>query len=233
MDPIFYSREGLSGAYTVPYIHATALNHAVSFSLTINPESQPYIISDSNGGRDIPRYINSISSNDFYFTPARLKGNLNYYGELVKGDGDGYIQLGYGASTGKKEMLKASKIFSISPESKFEGYLIVYKENISMPPLIRLGSFRGKAELTLGKGPLKIGKKDIANYVSHLVDPLVTNVKRGRLINMLPYPIVENAYYEKCVEVYEGGFKKFIALPEYIPIDGDEPIVKSKSTVIF
>ncbi len=232
LDPMFYSREGLAGAFTPSYIHATAINHAVAFSINIEPANQPYIMTDSNGGRDIPRYVNSKATDSFYFTPARLNGNLNYFGELVKGDGDKYVQLGYGVSTGKKEILKASKIFSISPESIFEGYVLIFNEEILLPKLIRLGSFRGKAELTL-LNELKIGDKKIAAYVDHPVDPLITSPKKGRLVNMLPYPIVDNAFCDNSLEVYNHGKKIYVALPETYKIPKIEKISQSKGMVIF
>lgn len=235
---MFYSREGLAGAFTPSYIHATAINHAVAFSLNIDPVNQPYITTDSNGGRDIPRYENSKATDSFYFTPARLIGNLNYFGEIIKGDGDKYIQLGYGAiklngvPISRKEALKASKIFSISPESIFEGYVIIFKEELLMPQLIRLGSFRGKAELTLSD-ELKIGDKKISGYVEHPVDPLITTPKKGRLVNMLPYPVVDNAFCDNTIETYDRGKKIYIALPERYNIPKIEKISASKGMVIL
>ncbi len=229
---MFYSREGLAGAFTPSYIHATAINHAVAFSLNIEPANQPYIMMESNGGRDIPRYENSKATDSFYFTPARLSGNLNYFGEVVKGDGDKYVQLGYGKSTGKKEILKASKIFSIPPESIFEGFVLIFKEEILMPQLIRLGSFRGKAELTLSN-ELKLSDKKIVGYVDHPVDPLITSPRKGRFVNMLPYPIVDNAFCDNCLEVYDHGKKIYIGLPENYAIPTLEKISASKGMVIF
>lgn len=229
---MFYSREGLAGAFTPSYLHATAINHAVAFSLNVEPANQPYIMMESNGGRDIPRYENSKATDSFYFTPARLIGKINYYGEVVKGDGDKYIQLGYGASTGKKEILKASKIFSIPPESIFEGYVLIFKEEILMPQLIRLGSFRGKAELTLSN-ELKLSDKKIAGYVDHPVDPLITSPRKGKFVNMLPYPIVDNAFCDYCLEVYDHGKKIYIGLPENYAIPTLEKISASKGMVIF
>ena len=229
---MFYSRAGLAGAFTPSYIHATAINHAVAFSLNIETANQPYVMSDSNGGRDIPRYQNSKASDSFYFTPARLSGNLNYLSEMVKGDGDKYIQLGYGASTGKKEILKASKIFSIPPESIFEGYVFIFNEELILPSLIRLGSFRGKAELSL-LNELKLSDKKLAAYVEHPVDPLISAPKKGRLVNMLPYPIVDNAFCDNSLEVYEHGKKIYVAMPESYNIPKIEKISASKGMVIF
>ena len=58
IDPIFYSQEGLSAATTPSYLHATAVNHAVAYGLG-KGINQPYIISEENGGRNIPRYESS------------------------------------------------------------------------------------------------------------------------------------------------------------------------------
>jgi len=44
LDPLFYSKEGLGGAVTPRYIHATAINLAIAYSLNLEPENQPYII---------------------------------------------------------------------------------------------------------------------------------------------------------------------------------------------
>ena len=86
LDALFYSREGLSGAITPKYLHATAVNHAAAYALGINPENQPYIISENNGGRNVPRYENSLICGDFYFTPARPKGTITYQPEIAKGE---------------------------------------------------------------------------------------------------------------------------------------------------
>ncbi|MBC8522269.1 MAG: hypothetical protein H8D26_09865, partial [Methanomicrobia archaeon] len=177
LDALFYSREGLSGAITPKYLHATALNHAVAFSLTseqreelgINPENQPYIISENNGGRNTPRYENSLICEDFYFTPARPRGNVTYLPEIVKGDLDGFVKKGYGAGAGgRAEVLKASQLFSISSETRFEGYLLC-KKDIDFPRVIRLGSFRGKAKLT--RAEVKVVREKSGELVGHPVDP--------------------------------------------------------------
>ena len=71
IDPIFYSKEGLSAATTPSYLHATAVNHAVAYGLgreSINP-----ILFLENGRRNIPRYESSQICPDFYFTPARIE----------------------------------------------------------------------------------------------------------------------------------------------------------------
>ncbi|MDN3511262.1 MAG: type I-D CRISPR-associated protein Cas5/Csc1 [Candidatus Jettenia sp. CY-1] len=219
IDPLFYSHEALSGAYTTAYLHATAVNHAVAWSMGRMREDQSYIISEEKGGRNIPRYNHSWIEPDFYFTPASPKGSVNYLVEIVKGDMDYLIQHGFGQAKilgkniGRNEVLKAYRIFSIPPETEFNGYLHADPEIISrMPAYIRLGSFRGKAILTIGK---KITTSGIISdqYVNHPVDPLVSKVIRGVMIGMFPYPIVDNAFAEYAYEIKNHGRREFIALP--------------------
>jgi CRISPR type I-D-associated protein Csc1 len=213
LDPMFYSREGLGSALAPPYLHATAVNCAVNYALSLDPELQPYIISDQDGGRNTPRYKNSLVSNGFYFTPGRLRGRLRYQPQVVKGDGDGFIALGYGAATGKSEVLKAYQIFEIPPEAEFEGYIFLKQEDIILPPLIRLGSFRGKAILKVFPVSIKgIAEEEL---VDHPVDPLVSDVTRGVMVNMFPYPVIENPVCRFTVRVAEEGshFTKFISPP--------------------
>jgi len=40
IDPIFFAKEGVSGALSPAYIHATALNHAISWSMGLNNTNQ-------------------------------------------------------------------------------------------------------------------------------------------------------------------------------------------------
>lgn len=185
-DPLFYAREGLSAAYTPPYLHATAVNLAVKSALNLNPEAQPLLVLDNNGTRNIPRYSNSLVSDDFYFTPARLMVPLKYFSEVTKGENDGYI-----FRTEMGELFQAGMLNYISPEAIFEGYLIE-KKLYEWPHLIRLGSFRGKASLTLVDLEI-INRLSAFTTASHPIDPLVTSVKRGVSINIFPYPLVENA----------------------------------------
>ncbi len=219
IDPLFYSQEALAGAYTPAFLHATAINHAVVWAMGRPREDQKYIISEKDGGRNIPRYQNSWIEPDFYFTPARISGDLEYLVETVKGDQDYYIQAGYGqakimgVSVGRNEVLKAYRIFSFPPEKIFYGYLHAESESISqIPALIRLGSFRGKAELTVGKVEKTFGIVQ-NQYVNHPVDPLVSRVRRGIMINMFPYPLVENALVESVIEIRKNGRKEYVALP--------------------
>jgi len=227
LDPLFYAREGLSGAYTPPYLHSTAINFAFAFAISENSKNQPYITSEKTGGENTPRYENSIASDRFYFTPARITGNLKYQPEIAKADGDKFISLRYGAikfrgkSMGKHETLKAYKLFFISSETVFEGYGIA-DENIAFPSIIRLGSFRGKAELNLIKE--YIIKKNAENiFVEHPVDPLITNVFRGVMVNLLPYPIIDNAIVENGYEIKEDNINKFITFPMNFKINIIKP----------
>ena len=219
IDPLFYSHEALSGAYTPAYLHATALNHAVAWSMGRIREDQSYIISERNGGRNTPRYNHSWIEPDFYFTPASIEGAVNYLVEIVKGDMDYLIQPGFGQAKilgkniGRNEVLKAYRIFSIPPETEFKGYLHAEPEMIKyLSSLIRLGSFRGKAILDIGE---KIKTFGIVSdqYINHPVDPLVSRVKRGVMIGMFPYPIVDSAFVEYAYEIRNYGHSEFVAVP--------------------
>lgn len=216
IDPVFFAREGVSGAFTPPYLHATALNHAVTWAMGEEREDQSYLMSDQRGGRNTPHYESSLIDDDFYFTPARLVGSPNYYTEIVKGDGDRAIQVGYGAAkingvnVGKNEILKAYRIYSLAPESIFEGYILSPSHIDCMPGLIRLGSFRGVASLELS-GPLKIIGTEKRKYCDHPVDPLVSKVIRGVPVPMLPYPIVDQAMAEDVLEFRKHGQRAFAA----------------------
>lgn len=229
IDPLFYSHEALSGAYTQRYLHATAVNHAVAWAMGRSREEQGYIISDANGGRNIPRYMDSWIEPDFYFTPASIDGTVDYLTETVKGDMDYLIQPGFGQAkimnknVGRNEVLKAYRIFSLQPESEFTGYLHADPDILErMPIIIRLGSFRGKAELTIGKREKTFGIRS-NQYVNHPVDPLVSNVKRGVMIGMFPYPIVDNAFVNDVIEIRAHGQRAFVAVPaKNVSYDSDE-----------
>lgn len=186
LDPLFYSREGLSAAFTVPYLHATSVNLAVKSAINLDPAEQPLLISDENGGRNTPRYSNSLVSEDFYFTPARLATPLKYFPEVTKGENDGYI-----FRTGMGELFQAGTLNYIPPESIFRGYLIEIKR-YKWPNIIRLGSFRGKVFLSLKELEIINSVKEPAT-VNHPVDPLVSSIQRGIIINIFPYPLIENA----------------------------------------
>lgn len=228
IDPLFYSQEGLSGAVTPRYLHATAVNHAVTYALG-GVGNQPYLISEQNGGRNTPRYKNSLISEDFYFTTAHLKGNPRYLPEIVKGELDGFVTKGYPGA----EVLRASQVFSLAPESEFEGYGIC-KNDRTLPEIVRLGSFRGKARLELTQA--KITRQVPNALVDHPVDPLVSKVSRGIMVNIFPYPLIENAICRDCLEIRTEGekFSKFISLPEEIVKNTrkEEDVVKG-NTIIF
>lgn len=237
IDPLFFAREGISGAFTPPYIHATALNHAVTWAMGKSREDQSYFMTEGNGGRNCPRYKSSLIDKDFYLTPARLNGAPNYYTEIVKGDGDRNIQVGYGAAkindipVGKNEVLKAYRIYSIAPESLFEGYLFARSETEQFPKLIRLGSFRGLAILEINES-LKIIGRENKKYCDHPVDPLVSKVLRGIPVPMLPYPVVDQAMVDEVLEIRKFGQRIFVAS---VPIGDNakvEPIRNGPSLVI-
>lgn len=227
IDPLFYSQEGLSGAVTPRYLHATALNHAVAYALG-KGKNQPYLIAENNGGRNTPRYENSLISQDFYFTPARLKENPKYLPEIIKGELDGFIRKGYPGA----EVLRASQIFSLTPESEFEGYAIC-KNEVVLPEIIRLGSFRGKARLKLTAA--KFIKRLSKILIDHPVDPLTNKVSKGVMVNIFPYPLIENAICEDCLEIRTEGerFKKVISLPDEIMKDAmkREELIKGESII--
>jgi len=229
LDPLFYSREGLSASFTPSYLHATAVNFAVKNALNIDPQEQPYLICDENNiSKDNPRYKNSLISNDFYFTPSRLTIPLKYFSEITKGENDGFI-----FATKQGESLQASTLNYISPESIFKGFLIE-KKSYEWPKIIRIGSFRGKAILELTE--LEILKVCNSNtVVSHPVDPLVTDVKKGIAISIFPYPIIENAQCTGCImtklklkgEIYKIAFPQEWDSPSinYIKVNKNPMII--------
>jgi CRISPR type I-D-associated protein Csc1 len=227
IDPLFYSREGLSASFTPPYLHATAVNFAVKNALNIDPQEQPYLICDENNiSKDNPRYKNSLISNDFYFTPARLITPLKYFSEITKGENDGFI-----FTTKQGELLQAGTLNYISPESIFEGFLLE-RRSYKWPKIIRLGSFRGKAILKLIE--LEVVSISTSNMiVSHPVDPLVTNVKKGIVILMFPYPIIENAECTGVIIAKLNTLRYKIAFPQEWEIPSINYIKVSKDTIIL
>jgi CRISPR type I-D-associated protein Csc1 len=228
LDHLFYAREGLSAAYTPPYLHATAVNLAVNAALNIAPDAQPLILSDENGGQNVPRYKNSLVSEQFYFTPARIVGAISYQAEVTKGENDGYTivtspnlaQKGF-RGKGAGELFRAETLNYLTPESMFEGFLIIrdeLSENVPVFPeefLIRLGTFRGKARIKLR--PLKsLRPLREPGTASHPVDPLVSSVRRGVAVNMFPYPVVDNCTVHHGIWCLKSGsgFEQIIALPD-------------------
>lgn len=240
IDPLFFAREGISGAFTPPYLHSTALNHAFSLAIGKSRDDQSYFMIDKSGSRNNPNYESSLIDKDFYLTPARLNGTPNYYTEIVKGDGDKNIQIRYGISkmNGKyikrrfhNELLKAYRIYSIAPESVFEGYLFVKSDINQFPKLIRLGSFRGLASFE-EDGPIKKVDKERKKYCDHPVDPLVNKVHKGIAISMLPYPIVDQALVDDVWEIRKFRQRVFVA---YFPDEGIEEIkpIRNSSSIII
>ena len=213
LDPLFYAREGLGAAYTPPYLHATALNMAVKSALNLDPAGQPYIVSDENGGRNIPRYDCSLVSRDFYFTPGRLASALHYRPEVTKGETDGYV-----VSTETKDVagkvFRAATLNYLAPETVFQGFLLELKPR-AWPDLLRLGTFRGKARLYLEEAD---SVRPVAgeHTASHPVDPLVTAVERGVMVGMFPYPVVDNALCRHAVSARVPGerFPAIVAYPD-------------------
>lgn len=219
VDPLFFSREGISGAFTPPYIHATALNYAVACSMGRGRKDQQYLMSDINGGRNTPHYENSRIEKDFYLTPARLRGSPNYYTEMAKGDGDKTIQVRYGITkmngrTIKRrihnELLKAYRLYSLAPESLFEGYLYTTLNPEKFPRIIRLGSFRSVAILGIRKEHRIIRSVD-RQLCDHPVDSLVNKVLRGIMVPMLPYPIIDQPLVDKAWEIRRYGRPAYVA----------------------
>lgn len=228
LDHLFYAREGLSAAYTPPYLHATAVNLAVCAALNISPEGQPLVVSDENGGRNTPRYKNSLVSEEFYFTPARLDGACQYKPEVTKGENDGFTVVTDTKfktegirGIGPGELFRAETLNFLPPETRFEGFLIIRDEESGTAPafppqfLIRLGTFRGKARLKLEDLRTVRLLKD-PGTASHPVDPLVSSVRRGVAINMFPYPIVENSIVAHGLWCLQSGsgLERIVALPD-------------------
>lgn len=226
LDPLFYSLEGLSGCFPPYYLHSTAINCAFAYASNISDNIQPYIISESNGGRNIPRYENSLISNDFYFSPASPVNEPNYFTENVKGDYDKYL-----VKSKQGEVLRISFLHFIPPETIFEGYCFL-KDNTEKLDLIRLGSFRGKARLRFDE--IKYIKKETNRKVVHPVDPLVSEVNKGVMINILPYPIIINSVCKNVIKIKEqkSGYFKYISLPLKFEIRTDNDL-SYDGTVIF
>lgn len=237
IDPLFFAREGISGAFTSPYIHATALNYALSWAIGKSRNDQSYLMTNANGDKNMPSYESSLIDKDFYLTPARLKGSPCYYPEIVKGDGDKTIQVGYGkaeingVSVGRNEVLKAYRIYSISPESIFEGYIYLNIDVDQLPKLIRLGSFRGLVIFEVN-GPLKIIGQEKRKFCDHPVDPLVNKVVKGISVSMLPYPVVDQAMVEDVLEIRRHGQRAFVISSPIEDSTQVEPIRNSPSIIV-
>jgi hypothetical protein len=206
-DPLYYAREGLCGAYTPQVLHGTAVNHAVTAALALHPEKQPYVIAESNGGMDVPRYTDSRASPHFYFTPAALDGPTSDWTEITKGDTEGFV---FRVEAG--EILKATQLHFLPPETRFAGLALAIDTAPSFPRRIRLGSFRGVALLEEDAAE---SVKTLAGAfpVDHPVDPLVSPPLRGVMLNLFPYPLVQNAV---CPKVYELKFGRSVFGPQEV-----------------
>lgn len=235
IDPLFFSREGISGAFTPPYIHATALNYAVASSIGKCREDQLYITADADRGRNTPWYKSSKIEKDFYLTPARLCSSPNYYVEVVKGDGDRLIEIGYGSKqlegvqVGRNEVLKAYRLFSLAPESIFEGYLYTVLEPQEFPRLIRLGSFRSIAIFNIEE-EYRIIRCVEQKLCDHAVDPLVNKVLRGVMVPILPYPIIDQPLVSKAWEIRKNNRPTYVAA---VSMDNREPTVPRRGNTII
>jgi hypothetical protein len=197
-DPLYYAREGLFGAFTPQVLHGTAVNHAMTAALAMHPERQPYVIAETNGGMDVPRYTDSRASRRFYFTPAAMEGRSGDWSEITKGDTEGFL---FRIEAG--EILKATQLHFLPPETRFTGLALSVDDKISFPQRIRLGSFRGVAWLDLDAAE-SIKAIGGPAPVDHPVDPLVSRPVRGVMLNLFPYPLVQNAV---CPKVYELKFQ--------------------------
>lgn len=208
-DFLFYAQEAVSGTVTPRWLHATAVNYSLAYAMNAVPEQQPYFMHTPDG-RNVPAYSSSlIPEVGFYATAARVANSakLKLVTFLVKGDSEGY-----GYVTGKGgEVLRVSRVSMLPPGTLFQGFIIGEKSR-EFPPRIRLGRFRSPARLVINRG--KILEECHGDMVDHPVDPLVSNTRKGVLVPLLPYPLVDKASVEKCltVEFEEGAFR--VAIPD-------------------
>ncbi|MDI6874485.1 hypothetical protein [Candidatus Solincola sp.] len=215
-DFLFYAQEAVAGTVTPRWLHATAMNYALAYVMNIIPEEQPYLMR-SDGGRNVPAYKSSlIPKAGFYATAAGLdnmsRAKLSTF--LVKGDGEGY-----GYITGKGgEVLRVSRVSMLPPGTVFKGFIISSKRR-EFPSRIRLGRFRIPTRLGLTRG--EVVSRHEKHVVDHPVDPLVTKVKKGVLVPILPYPLVVKAYLEDCLVVRFDEGTYYVAAPDFL-LSGDE-----------
>lgn len=209
LDALYYAREGLAGAVTPPVVHATALNCALATAMNVDPELHPFVMTEANGGQNTPRYSDSRVSNSFYATPAGMLRSPNYSIQIAKGENDGFLQihqrapnesLGVRRIDVRNQPLRYRELHFLTPETQFGGFLILCDESLILPERIRLGSFRSPARVRWAKATSwrRLEKPAIAD---HPIDPLVSNVTRGVMLNMLPYGIVEGATTSDGVSV--------------------------------
>lgn len=208
-DFLFFAQEAVSGTVTPRWLHATAINYALAYAMNAVPDQQPYFMCTS-GGRNVPAYDSSfIPGVGFYATAARMtnseKSKMVTF--LVKGDSEGY-----GYVTGKGgEVLRVSTVSMLPPGTLFRGFILGEGPQ-KFPQKIRLGRFRSPARLVIHKG--EIQKECRRELVDHPVDPLVSKTKRGVLVPLLPYPLVDKACVERCLCVEFKEVTFCIAIPD-------------------
>ncbi len=164
-------------------------------------------MAETNGGMDVPRYNDSRASRHFYFTPAAVEGAPGDWTEIAKGDNEGFL---FRVVPG--EILKATPLHFLPPETSFTGLALADEEVGAFPQRIRLGSFRGVAWLEMDAAE---SVKAIAGpaLADHPVDPLVSSPVRGAMVNLFPYPLVQNAV---CPKVFQLKFQRSPFGPERI-----------------
>lgn len=207
-DFLFYAQEAITGTVTPRWLHATALNYALAYAMNLFPERQPYFMA-MREGRNVPDYVSSlIAEAGYYATPARVEDirAMKPVTFLVKGDREGYCVKGAPA-----EVLRISRVSMLPPGTRFSGFLLCH-EDMSFPTRIRLGRFRSPAALSLEEASEIKPCED--RVVSHPVDPLVSTTRKGVLVSMLPYPLVDRAYVHRCLAVRVAGQEFCIAQPD-------------------
>ncbi len=207
-DFLFYAQEAVTGTVTPAWLHATALNHALAYAMNLFPEGQPYFMATAEG-RNVPAYSSSlIAGAGYYATPGRVENlrSLKPAIFLVKGDKEGYCVKG-----ARAEVLRVSRVSMLPPGTCFTGF-IVCNERLPFPERIRLGRFRSPASMRLQEAAVVAFRED--GVASHPVDPLVSMTRRGVLVPMLPYPLVDRALVSRylAVEVENEAFK--VAVPD-------------------
>ncbi|MEM3071760.1 MAG: hypothetical protein QXG33_04250 [Candidatus Anstonellales archaeon] len=207
-DFLFYAQEAIAGTVTPRWLHATAINYALAYAINLLPEKQPYFMFTQEG-RNVPEYTSSlIAEAGFYATPARVEGMraIKPTTFLIKGDREGYC-----VKNPPAEVLRISRVTMLPPGTCFSGFLLC-RQDMAFPSSIRLGRFRSPAFLT--KVEATIIKLCENRMVSHPVDPLVSTTRKGVLIPILPYPLVDRACVHSCLAVKVGNQEFFVAQPD-------------------
>ncbi len=233
LDPLFYSREGLSGGFTPLVLHATALNHAYASAVGICLPGQAYLQRPAPGARspNVPFYSDSLVLDGLYLTPMEPRGTVSYLAETTKGDKDGFLQ----PITKGGEIFKAYRLHYIPPDTEFEGFALSLGDSVVENKLfLRLGSFRGSARFRAEKiGSVSKVLTDV--FVDHPVDPLVSQVTRGAAVNIFPYPILRNARCKRVYQTLFRGRKLTVAIPRGYPERAErrERLKPDKSGIAF